>query len=303
VVIGLPRLGIYSNITKQLFETLGCQVVMPNKVSQEIIKPGVMNSPDMICYPYKVTLGQEIWNLEHGATDLIMFNTRGRCRFRHYHQLQEHTLRNLGYNFIMHTISATNFFPVLMKLTGASPFRLTRAMLEALSRIREIDRQAYNNNSSIKIGIVGEIYTMLESDINFDIVQKLQRMGVAVDMSLTLSHWFKKELKLDFFEKREEKREAKQLLNEPIGGHGFESIYNTIYYGKNGFDGVIHLLPLSCAPESIIEVLVDQVADKYNIALYRFPIDESNFEQGFLTRLETFVAMIKRKRQNEVPGD
>ena len=299
MIIGLPRLGIYSKTVKQLFENLGCQVVMPTKVSQEIIKLGVMNSADMICFPFKVTLGQEIWALEHGATDLIMLNTHGRCRFKHYHQLQEQTLRNLGYSFTMHTLSATNFIPVLMRLTGASPVRLTRAILGALSRVREIDRQTYdnNNNSSIKIGIVGELYTMLEPDINFDIVRKLHRMGVAADVSLILSHWLKKELKLDFLEKREEKREAKRLLSEPIGGHGFQSIYNTAWYAKNGFDGIIHLLPLSCMPESTVEVVVDQMAAKYGVPIYRFPIDENNFEQGFNTRIETFVSMLKRKRE------
>lgn len=298
MVIGLPRLGIYSKTIKQVVESLGCQVVMPSKVTPEMIKLGVMNSADMICFPFKVTLGQEIWALEHGATDLIMLNTRGRCRFRHYHQLQEQTLRNLGYSFTMHDISATNFIPRLMKLTGASPFRLTRALLETLSRVREIDRQTYDNNSnsSIKVGIIGEVYTCWESDINFDIVKKLQRMGIAVDMSLTLSHWLKKELKLDFLEKREEKREAKRLLSEPIGGHGFQSIHNTIFYARNSFDGVIHLLPLSCMPESTVEVVVDQIAAKYGVPIYRFPIDENNFEQGFNTRLETFVSMLRRKK-------
>jgi predicted nucleotide-binding protein (sugar kinase/HSP70/actin superfamily) len=85
-----------------------------------------------------------------------------------------------------------------------------------------------------------------------------------------------------------------------MGGHGFESIYNTIFYGKHGFDGVIHLMPLSCMPESTVEVLVDQMAHKYEIPLYRFPIDENNFEAGFNTRLETFVSMLRRKKKNEV---
>lgn len=300
--IGLPRLGIYSPILKKFFESLGCQVVQPSKVSPEIIKLGVMNSSDMICFPYKVTLGQEIWALDHGATDLIMFSTHGHCRFKHYHQLQEQTLRNLGYQFRMHTFSARNFLPELIKFTGASPPHLLKAILRALSQIREVERRAYtNNDNSLRIGIVGEIYTVWESDINFDIVRKLQRMGVGVDVSLTtLSHFIKKTLKLDYFDKRAEKREAKQLLSEEIGGHGFESIYNTAFYGKRGFDGIIHLLPLSCMPESTVEVLLDQVAQKYNIPMYRFPIDENNFEAGFNTRLETFVSMLNRKKKNEV---
>jgi len=301
-IIGLPRLGVYSPVFKDFFESLGCQVVQPSKVSQEIIKLGVMNSADMICFPFKVTLGQEIWALEHGATDLIMFSTHGRCRFKHYHQLQEQTLRNLGYQFRMHTLSAKNFIPELIRITGASPPNLIKAMLRVLSQVGEVERKTYDGTRSypLRIGIVGEIYTITEPDINFDIVRKLQKMGVDVDVSLTLSHFIKKTLKLDYFEKRSEKKEAKQLLSEEIGGHGFDSIYNTIWYGKNRFDGVIHLLPLSCMPESSVEVLVDQVANKYQIPLYRFPLDENNFEAGFNTRLETFISMLRRKKKNEV---
>ena len=175
VILGLPRLGIYSPIFKHFFEDLGCQVVQPSKVSQEIIKLGVMNSSDMICFPYKVTLGQEIWCLEHGATDLIMFNTHGRCRFKHYHQLQELTLKNLGYESRMHTFSTKNFIPELIGITGASPPRLLKAMLGGLSQIGEVEHKIYDGarHYPLRIGIVGEIYTIAEPDINFDIVRKL----------------------------------------------------------------------------------------------------------------------------------
>ncbi len=299
MILGIPRLGIYSKTIKGFFTDLGCQVIQPSKVSQEIINPGVMNSSDMICYPYKATLGQEIWCLEHGATDLIMFSTHGRCRFKHYGQLQELTLRNLGYQFQMHTLSAKNFIPKLMRITGASLPRLIKVMLDVLSQIKEVERRVYhtNNDNSLKIGIVGEVYTVWESDINFDIVRKLQRMGVNVDVSVTLFHFIKKALKLDFFEKRNEKREAKHLLSEEIGGHGFDSIYNTIWYGKNHADGIIHLLPLSCLPETTVEVLIDYIAGKCQIPLYRFPIDESLSEAQFETRLSTFVSMLKRRKR------
>lgn len=306
MILGLPRLGIYSKIIKAFFENLGCQVVQPSKVSQEIINPGVMNSSEMICYPYKTTLGQEIWCLEHGATDLVMFTTHGLCRAKHYHQLQEQTLRSLGYQFEMHTFSTRNFIPKLLRVTGVSPPHLTKALLRVLSQIKEVECKTYHtgSNNLLRIGIVGECYTVWESDINFDIVGKLQKMGVGIHISITVSHYIKKALKLDFFSRRAEKREAKRLLSEGIGGHGFDSIVSTIWYGKQGFDGIIHLLPLSCMPESTVEVLVDQVAKKYNVPLYRFPIDENNFEAGFDTRLSTFVSMIKRKKKSEIlPGD
>ncbi|GAI56573.1 unnamed protein product, partial [marine sediment metagenome] len=134
--------------------------------------------------------------------------------------------------------------------------------------------------------------TMWEQDINFDIVKKIQNMGANVDMSITLTDF----ITHDVIKGKEEEKEGKKLLSQDLGGHGFESLCNTIWYGKNKYDGVIHLLPLSCMPESTVETLVDHVAQKYGIPLYRFPIDEAMFEVGFNTRLETFISMLKRRK-------
>ncbi|GAI67062.1 unnamed protein product [marine sediment metagenome] len=163
------------------------------------------------------------------------------------------------------------------------------------SEIKVIEERAYRflPTRPLKIGIVGEIGTALEPDINFDIVKKLQRLGANVDMSLTLTDYWKESTERGG---KEDIKEARKLLSQELGGHGFQSICNTIYYGKNHYDGVIHILPLSCLPEGTVEVIVNYVADKYGIPLYRFPIDESNFEVGFDTRLSTFCSMLKRRK-------
>jgi len=296
MLLGVPRLGIYSDSVRTFFNDLGLEVVMPKKVTSDIVKLGVMNSSDFICFPYKVTLAQHIYNLEHGATDLIMFNTQGDCRFKHYYRLQELTLQQLGYNFTMRSFTYKSAIPHLIKLVGFKklPLALNRLM-KLIPTISELEQKAYPDNGNLRIGIIGEIFTIIERDINFDMINKLQKMGVTVDVSIRLSNF----IKHIFFDhsKRAEKKEARKLLPEKIGGHGFNSIYNTIWYGKNGFDGIIHLLPLSCMPESTVEIIVDQVAEKYNVPLYRFPIDEASFEVGISTRLETFVSMLKRRKK------
>ena len=294
--LGLPRFGIYSDSIKRFLEDLGLNVFMCPKITREMIKLGVANSSDMMCFPYKVTLGQEIWALENGATDLLMFNSCGLCRMKHYYQIQELTLRNLGYHFNMNVITKKNILKVIKGLGHISYFDAYRRMRKVYARIREVEEETYRftEGRPLKIGLVGEIGTMLEPDINFDIVKKLQRKGVNVHMSLTLTDYLNESTERGG---KENLKEAKKLLSQELGGHGFQSIANTIWYGKNVFDGVIHLMPLSCMPESTVEPLVDYVAAKYQIPLYRFPIDESNFERGFNTRLETFVSMLRRRKK------
>ncbi|GAI45184.1 unnamed protein product, partial [marine sediment metagenome] len=177
-----------------------------------------------------------------------------------------------------------------------SYFEAYRRMKKVYTEIREVEVRTYRflQERPLKIGIVGEVGTMLEQDINFDIVKKLQRLGVNVDMSITITDYLNETTEKGG---KEDIKEAKSLLSQELGGHGFQSIVNTIFYAKHGYDGVIHILPLSCLPESTAEPIVDHVADKYQIPLYRFPIDESNFEAGFNTRLETFVGMLQRKQK------
>lgn len=299
--LGIPRLGIYSKAIHQFFSELGVEVVMPHKVTPDITKMGVMHTADMLCYPAKVTLGEHIYNLDHGATDLIFFSTCGLCRFKHYWQIHELVLQKLGYKFRMHILTLTNFVPKLMEVTGASFDDVIKAIIQMSPKVIDIDSRTYNNdnNHDIKIGIIGEFYTCVETDINFDIVSRLQKLGVTVHNSMTLSHFIEKAVKLDFFDKREEKAESWRLLSDEIGGHGRDSIYNVAWYARHGFDGVIHLMPLSCMPESTVEPFLDYISEKDGIALYRFPIDESMFEVGFETRLSTFVSMLRRKKKLE----
>lgn len=299
--LGIPRFGIYSNIIKAFLEDLGIEVIMPTKITRDMIKAGAANSADMLCYPFKTTLGQQIWALDHGATDLVMFNSCGLCRLRHYYQIQELTLRELGYDFNMHVATKGNILKTVKQLGHISYFNAYRRMKRVYGKIKEVEKKAYrfSEDRPIRIGIIGEVYTMLEQDINFDIVKKLQRQGANVHMSLTLTDYLNENTERGG---KEDIKEAKKLLSQELGGHGFQSICNTIYYGKQHYDGVIHVLPLSCMPEGTVEIIVDYVAEKYQIPLYRFAFDESAFEVGFDTRLSTFCSMLKRRKlaKNEI---
>jgi len=195
----------------------------------------------------------------------------------------------------MNVITKKNFKKEIKRLFGLSFLKAYDLFKKLFPKIQELETNAYRflPSRDLKIGIVGEVYTCWEYDINFDIVRKLQRKGANVDMSITVMDY----LRQSTHKGKEEEREARDLLSQELGGHGFESIVNTIWYGKHRFDGVIHLMPLSCMPESTAEPLIDFVAEKYGIPLYRFPIDEASFDAGVNTRIETFVSMLRRKRR------
>ncbi len=292
-VIGIPRFGAYSTMMKSFIEGLGLRVIMPAQITRDMIRLGVANSSDMICFPFKVCLGQQIWALENGATDLIMWNNCGVCRQKHYWQLEELILKDLGYKFTMNVIDSKSARKMIRQFARVSLWEMRRQWNDIIKMVEKVEDATYqfSPERKLKVGIVGEVFTLWTDDINFDIVRKLQRMGANVDMSITVAGFLRgKKLK-----GKDQEREARQYLLQELGGHGFESIANTIWYAKHGFDGVIHLMPLSCMPESTVEPIVDHVANKYSLPLYRFSFDEASFETGFLTRLETFVSMLRRR--------
>ena len=296
-IYSMPRMGIYTDIFKEFFESLGCKIQLPPLITRKTINLGVRNSPDMMCFPYKVTLGSMIESLEAGVTSIIMYeNSYGTCRFRHYHTLQRQTLEELGYKFDMGVITSANIIKSIQKITGKSKFTIIRQALKAYKKIREIEEKHYRyrkNSGKLSIGIIGEIYTVLEPSINYDIINKLKKLDVDVHVSCLLSTFLKHGIRkhLPFL-----KNEAKQYLKFPIGGHGIQSVNHTIQYAKENFDGVVHLSPLTCMPEVTVEPVLNILSKKYELPIYRFPIDENNFEAGFNTRLETFVELLKRKK-------
>ena len=112
-IVTFPRMGKeYTLIFQKILEDLGFEVVAPFPNSEKTIKFGVKHSSDMMCFPYKVTLGNFKEALERGVNTLVMWDSRGRCRFRHYWRIQEQTLKDLGYKFEICSLNL-NFFSSL----------------------------------------------------------------------------------------------------------------------------------------------------------------------------------------------
>lgn len=157
----------------------------------------------------------------------------------------------------------------------------------------------------IKIGIIGEIYTVIEPFVNLEVERKLGHMGVLVEKSLTPTIWVENHIKSYPFGSKSERLKqklAKPYMNTAIGGHGIETIGSAIYYAKNGFDGAIQLLPLNCMPEIVAKSVLPNVSKDYEFPIMTLIIDEMTGEAGYMTRLEAFVDLLRRKGRKAING-
>ncbi|NLB88780.1 MAG: CoA protein activase, partial [Syntrophomonadaceae bacterium] len=114
--------------------------------------------------------------------------------------------------------------------------RLYKEALEAVDRaddrktvdiavktyVDKMDRCPLGNHEILKIGLIGEIYTILEPSSNYNIIQQLGRLNAEVTRSVYTSDWINDHL-LKGIVKKSNRKEiiscASPYLNYWVGGH------------------------------------------------------------------------------------
>ncbi|MDD2421183.1 MAG: acyl-CoA dehydratase activase-related protein [Heliobacteriaceae bacterium] len=152
----------------------------------------------------------------------------------------------------------------------------------------------------VKIGLTGEIYSLLEPYASGHMEKHLGHLGAEVRRSLYLHEWINEHLFMGLLRVRthhQARKLAVPYLSCQVGGHGQEAIGSTLEFIRNGFDGVIKVAPLTCMPEIVAQAILPWVEKDHGIPVMTIYMDEQTGEAGLLTRLEAFVDMLERKKR------
>ncbi|MDA8218060.1 MAG: hypothetical protein M0Z94_10645 [Dehalococcoidales bacterium] len=103
--VTFPRMATVWVALKTVFDKNGVGVVLPPPSSKRTLSLGTKYSPEWICLPYKLNLGNLIEGLELGADTVLGVSGPGLCRLGCYAKLQEMALRDLGFKFDMRTFN------------------------------------------------------------------------------------------------------------------------------------------------------------------------------------------------------
>jgi len=101
MIVTFPHMGPLTVAMRSVFRHLGQETVVPPPTSQRTIALGARYSPELVCLPFKVTLGNMIEGLELGADTVAMATSHGNCRLGFYWPAQEILLREMGFQFKM----------------------------------------------------------------------------------------------------------------------------------------------------------------------------------------------------------
>jgi len=359
IKVAFPHMGTISIAWAAGLRKVGVEPYVPPYTSKKTLSYGTKNSPEAICLPYKLILGNFIEAIEGGADYVAMITSPGICRLGEYGNNIYTTLKDLGYkaNYIELSLydGIKGLYKFMKEISGKNdPIQILRAINITIRKIfaiddldkalsyyrareihigdaeknykkalRMIDKadstrdlgKAYNlalqeiekteidsNRDVLNVDLTGEIFLVNDEFSNQNIERELGRMGVQTRRSLTVGSFLKDAIIPKAFQNKEThlqraERMAKPYLMRDIGGDALECVSDVVFADEKGKDGIIHISPFTCMPEIMSQNIFPTIRSEHEIPILPLIMDEQTGRAGYITRLEAFVDLMRRKKR------
>ncbi len=359
IKVAFPHMGTISIAWAAGLKKIGVEPYVPPYTSKKTLSYGTKNSPEAICLPYKLILGNFIEAIEGGADYVAMITSPGICRLGEYGNNIYNTLKDLGYkaNYIELSLydGIKGLYNFLREISGKNdPVLIMRAINITIRKIFAIDdldralsyyrareikpgeaekhykkalrmidkvestldlKHVYNealkeiekteidpNREVLHVDLTGEIFLVNDEFSNQNIERELGRMGVETRRSLTVGSFLKDAIIPKAFRGPEThlqraERMAKPYLMRDIGGDALECVSDVVFADEHGKDGIIHISPFTCMPEIMSQNIFPTMRSEHEIPILTLIMDEQTGKAGYITRLEAFVDLMRRKKR------
>lgn len=362
IKVAFPHMGTIYVVWASALRKIGVEPFIPPYTSKKTLSIGTKYSPEAICLPYKLILGNFIEAIEGGSDYVAMITSPGICRLGEYGKSIQNALKDLGHdaNYIELQLydGIKGMYRFLKDLTGQnrplvflqaiyiairkvfSLDKLERVLsyyrareltfgtaerafkrgvqlvLEAdnIGQLRKAEKQAIaeirktpidRKREVLLVDITGEIFLVLDYFSNQNIERELGKMGVQTRRSLTVGSFLKDAIIPKAFKKGETHLErafrlARPYLKRDIGGDALESISDVAYADERGKDGIIHISPFTCMPEIMSQNIFPSMREDFEIPILTLIMDEQTGKAGYITRLEAFVDLMRRRKRKKL---
>lgn len=147
MIITFPHLGNVYLAARLFFEELKIEYVVPKKNTKATLRTGAYYSPEEICLPFKLMMGNFLDSIKRGANTILTVGSCGPCRFGEYCELQIKLLKNYGYDVDVIVIDSPaeigkEFWERIAKVTAGSKANAVKkifCLYQTLSLLKRID--------------------------------------------------------------------------------------------------------------------------------------------------------------------
>lgn len=142
---------------------------------------------------------------------------------------------------------------------------------------------------TIKVGFVGDYFTVQEPFSNYFMEKELAKFGMEVyrEMNITCTVIHKKN--------KQKRKFAKKYAKYNLGATANCTVAEAIKFAKEGCAGIIQVKSFGCTPEIDAMPILQNVARDFNIPVLHFSFDSQTSETGVRTRLEAFYDMVEAR--------
>lgn len=274
------RYGYYYKLQEKILKDLGYEFKYYNLVSKG-------NTDIKIIYKILKEINPKLKIIKSLYYFLV---TKKMVKYMDY--IDNYIRENAGYEVEKGRFSKelNNMLKDFSKVKGY--FNLKKVFRKYKNKIFNIKINKPNNN--IKIGIIGELYTLMEPFANNNLEKMLHKEKVEIKRFTNVTY-------LLFEKSRKSKKYLKQLKNikYKMGADAMDNIYYTKYLINNNYDGIIHIKSSFCTPEIGSMSIINKMCEENNVPVLFLTQDSNTSKVGFETRIEAFLDMIEMRKNNE----
>ncbi len=278
MTMGVCKLGYYGELQEQIIRDLGYQFEMVN-----LSEYSTGNPRDYLKAVKRIDPGYKLGKLTKAAADTVLMA-------QHLDEIEEEYYQNCGFE-LEHGAYRKAYDQFLLSMELAQSTRdIERGYREA--------RQAFSRipldkpEEPLRVGIVGEYFTIMDEFSNLDLEQKLADMRVEVHRWMNVTH-----RNLHYEGQKNLGVQISEYSQYEMGPTSTANIWCAKNYAQQGFDGIIHLKSAGCTPEIDIMPVLQNISADYRIPILYLTYDSQTSDTGLETRVEAFYDMIHMRKK------
>lgn len=281
---GPCRFGYYAQVQKQIVESLGYDFEMV------VIEPPAAELWDFIHKFKYFAPHMSIWRIWKEVKTSFR-------KAQVFDEIEKKVLECRAYEVNFGDTSRSYKKAINIIKKARSPEEIASAREQALSIVDGVKKDSARD--VLRVGIVGEFYVLLEPFVNFDIEEFLGNKGVYLERAVYITDWIgiSNANPVSGVSDAEMQEKARGYLSHFVGGEGQATIGHIVKFAQEGFDGVIHLFPFTCMPETIAKSIFSKLSRELDVPILSLVIDEQTGKAGVTTRLEAFIDLLRSKRR------
>lgn len=270
------RYGYYSEVQNEILKDLGYRFKMINLVTAG--KASIIKIYKDLKSISKISIFKTLYYL---------LNVRYIIKYMDI--IDDYIRKNIGFEIEENSFKKINddFLKEIVKYKNIISIR--KCYKKYISKLKGV--KIKKPEKLLRVGVIGELYTLMEPFANYDLEKYLAKKGVELTRYTNVNY-------LLFEKKRKMPKKLKnsQYVSYGMGADASDNICRTEYLCKNSFDGIIHIKSSFCTPEIAAMPIINKICKEYKVPIIFMSFDSNTSEEGIKTRLDAFYDMLEMNK-------